>query len=269
MKKMYESYYGLSKTPFSKDIAPSALFTHPGHDEVVARLSYLVKQNSIGVLTAEVGCGKSVALRALVSSLDASRHTVVYFNALADIRGFYLQLIANLGGTPSYLRAYMARQAKELIASTVTEKKKNLVIIVDEAHMISISLLEELRLLTNEEMDSTSQFALILTGQPTLRQKLNLTQLNALSQRVALRCKLKGLSLKETAGYIHHHLSLVGRGDSLFSDDAISLIHSSSAGIPRRINNLSIQALMAGFIEQKAIVDESSVKRAVAEMEAD
>lgn len=266
---MYESYYGLSRPPFSKDISPSELYVHPGHDEVVARLTYLVKQKAIGVLTAEVGCGKSVALRALTASLDASRHTVVYWGGLADLRGFYLALVTALGGCPEYQRANLTRQAKDLIASSVSEKRKNLVIVIDEAHLISVQLLEELRLLTNEAMDSTSQFCLILSGQPTLRQKLNLTQLSALSQRVALRCRLKGLSLEETAGYIRHHLSLAGRSDPVFSDDAIALVHSSSAGIPRRINNLSVQALMAGFIEQKGIVDESSVKRAVAEMEAE
>lgn len=266
---MYESYYGLTRPPFSKEIAPSQLFIHPGHDEVVARLNYLVKERAIGVLTAEVGCGKSVALRALVSSLDASRHTIVYFNGLADIRGFYLQLIHTLGDYPEYLRAQMIVQAKELIAAQVAEKRKNLVIIIDEAHLVSIAMLEELRLLTNEAMDSTSQFALILSGQPILRQKLHLTSLNALSQRVALRCRLKGLNLEETAGYIRHHLTLAGRSDPVFSDDAVSLIHTSSAGIPRRINNLAIQSLMAGFLEQKGIIDESCVKRAVAEMEAE
>jgi len=266
---MYESYYGFTRSPFSKDISASQLFVYPGHDEAVARLTHLVKEKAIGVLTAEVGCGKSVALRALVSGLDASRHTIVYWSALADLRGFYLSLITALGGSPEYLRAYLVRQAKELIAAQASQKHKNLVIIIDEAHLISVRLLEELRLLTNEAMDSISQFALILSGQPILRQKLNLTQLNALSQRVALRCRLRGLSLEETAGYIRHHLSLAGRSDPVFSDDAIALIYSSSAGIPRRINNLAIQALLAGFIEQKGIIDESSVKRAVAEMEAE
>ncbi|MDP2212197.1 MAG: AAA family ATPase [Candidatus Aquicultor sp.] len=265
---MYESYYGLTKTPFSKTIAPSQLFIHPGHDEVVARLTQVVRGKDIGLLTAEVGCGKSVALRALSESLDAPRHTIVYFNGLADLRGFYLQLISTLGGCPEYLRANLVRQAKELIAAQISERRKNLVIMVDEAHLLSTQLLEELRLLTNEAMDSTSQFALILSGQPMLRQKLNLTQLMALSQRVSIRCRLKGLALEETAGYIRHYLSLCGRSDPLFSDDAIALIHSSSAGIPRRINNLAVQSLTAGFLEQKGIIDESSAKRAVAEMEA-
>ena len=117
---MYESYYGLTKAPFSKDISASQLFAWPGHDEVVARLTYCVKEKAIGVLTAEVGCGKTVALRALTSSLDASRHTIVYWSGLADLRGFYLSLITALGGCPEHLRAHLVRQAKELIAAQMS-----------------------------------------------------------------------------------------------------------------------------------------------------
>ena len=123
--------------------------------------------------------------------------------------------------------------------------------------------------MSNDSMDSRSPFALILAGQPTLRRKLHLTTLNALSQRVALRCSLGGLSLEETAGYIRHHLSRSGRSDSLFSDDAIALIHRSSNGMPRRINNICTQALIAGFLDKKNIVDETTAKRAAAELEAD
>jgi type II secretory pathway predicted ATPase ExeA len=141
-------------------------------------------------------------------------------------------------------------------------------VIADEAHQMPIELLEELRLLTNDNMDSASNFALILAGQPTLRRKLNLTVLNALSQRVALRCQLKGLTLEESAGYVRHHLALAGRSDALFSDDAVALIHSAGAGIPRRMNNLATQSLVAGYLDKRNIIDEGTVKRAVAEIEA-
>lgn len=266
---MFESYYGFARPPFSKDISPSEFFIHDSHEEVLARLGYCVKERSIAVLTGEVGSGKTVALRALVSELDESRNTVVYFFCLADLKGFYLTLIEALGGGPSFFRAQLASQAKTLIANETEHKKKNLVIIIDEAHQASIELLEELRLLSNDSMDSRSPFALILAGQPTLRRKLHLTTLNALSQRVALRCSLGGLSLEETAGYIRHHLSRSGRSDSLFSDDAIALIHRSSNGMPRRINNICTQALIAGFLDKKNIVDETTAKRAAAELEAD
>ena len=266
---MYESYYGFTKTPFSKNISPSEFFAHAGHDEVLARLNYCVKERAIGVLTGEVGAGKTLALRALTSSLDQSRHTVVYFYGLAGLKGFYQTLIEALGDEPAFSHARLSAQTKALISAEVEQKKKTLIIVLDEAHQASIELLEELRLLTNDSMDSESLFALILAGQPTLRRKLHLTTLNALSQRVALRCRLSGFSLEETAGYIRHHLTRAGRSDAIFSDDAISSIYQSSNGTPRRINNTCTQALIAGFLDSKSIIDEGTAKRAIAELAAD
>lgn len=266
---MYESYYGLTKAPFAKDISPSELFSHDQHAEVLARLSYAVREKAIAILTGEVGSGKSVALRALSCSLDGSRHTVVYFFGLAGLRGFYSELVTSLGGIPRFLKAHLIAQARDLIATETTERRKNLIVIIDEAHVLEPGVLDEIRLLTNTEMDCASPFCLILSGQPTLAKKLHLSSLLALSQRVTLRCQLKGLSLEQTAGYIRHHLSIAGRGDNLFSDDAISLTHSASVGIPRRINNIATQALIAGYSEKKNTIDEATVRRAVAELQAD
>lgn len=266
---MYETYFGMKRTPFSKDISPSELFCHDQHAEALARLTYIIKEKAIGVLTGEVGSGKSVALRALSSGLDGSRHTVVYFFCLAGLRGFYSELVTSLGGTPRFLKAHLIAQARDLIAAETEEKRKNLVVIIDEAHLLEPQILDEIRLLTNTDMDCASPFSLILSGQPTLAKKLHLSSLLALSQRVALRCQLKGLNLEQTAGYIRHHLSIAGRADNVFSDDAVALMHSASAGIPRRINNIATQALVAGYLEKKNIVDEATVRRAVAELQAD
>jgi type II secretory pathway predicted ATPase ExeA len=90
--------------------------------------------------------------------------------------------------------------------------------------------------------------------------------LAALDQRIAVRYHMTGMNLEETAGYLRHHLHLAGRNDTLFSDDAITLIHQTSRGYPRTINNLAIQALLAAFAEGKAIVDESSTRTAVTEV---
>jgi len=121
---MFENYFGFTKTPFSKDLCPSEFFVHDSHEEVLARLNYCVKERLIAVLTGEVGSGKTVALRALVSELDESRNTVVYFFCLADLRGFYLTLIEALGAAPSFFRAQLASQAKSLIANETAQKKE-------------------------------------------------------------------------------------------------------------------------------------------------
>jgi type II secretory pathway predicted ATPase ExeA len=143
------------------------------------------------------------------------------------------------------------------------------VLLVDEAHLLSPEQLEELRLLTNCEMDSRQAFACLLLGQPTLRRKLRQGVLAALDQRIALRCTIDGMDLKETGQYIAHNIKLAGRTDTLFSDDAVALIHEASRGLPRAVNNLATQSLIAAYATNKSICDESSARAALAEVTAE
>jgi type II secretory pathway predicted ATPase ExeA len=141
--------------------------------------------------------------------------------------------------------------------------------VIDEAHLLDHPQLESIRMLTNHDMDSTSPFACLLVGQPTLRRKMKLGVLAALDQRIGLRYAMPPMTAEETSSYLRHHLTLAGRSDPLFSDDAATLIHQTSRGYPRAVNNLAVQALVAAFAADKAIVDESSTRTAVAEVTAE
>jgi type II secretory pathway predicted ATPase ExeA len=142
-------------------------------------------------------------------------------------------------------------------------------VVIDEAHLLDHPQLESIRILTNHDMDSTSPFACLLIGQPTLRRRMKLGVLAALDQRIALRYAMPAMTPQETGSYLRHHLTLAGRSDTLFSDDATALIHQTSRGYPRAVNNLAIQALVAAFATDKTIVDESAARAAVAEVTAD
>jgi type II secretory pathway predicted ATPase ExeA len=137
---------------------------------------------------------------------------------------------------------------------------------VDEAHLLGYEQLETIRMLTNHGIDATSPLACLLVGQPTLRRTMKLAVLAALEQRTALRYTMPPMDATETGSYIKHHLALAGRSDTLFSDDAVALIHATARGYPRAVNNLSLQALVAAFATNKAIVDESAARAAVTEV---
>ncbi|MGW4961861.1 ExeA family protein [Nonomuraea sp. NPDC004186] len=139
-------------------------------------------------------------------------------------------------------------------------------LILDEAHLLGHDQLESVRMLTNHEMDSSSPFACLLIGQPTLRRKIKLGVLAVLDQLIAVRYHMNGMACEETVDYLRHHLALAGRTDPLFTEDAATLIHTASRGYPRAINNLAIQALLATFIADKTIVDESAARAAVNEV---
>jgi len=265
-----QPHYGLTRMPFGKALAPQMLHRHASHAEAVARISWCISERALGVVTGEVGAGKTVAIRAALAGLDASRHTTIYLgNPAVGGRGLYFGIVTALGGLPRFNKAALIPQTAELLAAEEHERGRTVVLILDEAHLLGIDQLEELRLLTNADMDSHSPFACLLVGQPTLRRRIKLGILAALDQRIAVRYTMPGMTGEETASYITHHLTLTGRSGPLFSDDAVTLIHATSRGLPRAVNNLAIQALIAAYADRKAIVDESSARAAAAEVTSD
>jgi len=243
------------------------LHAHAAHGEAVARISWCISEQAIGVISGECGAGKTVAARAAVSGLDASRHTILYLGTPGvGLRGIYGLIITELGGTPRFHHAALIPQAQELLAAESAERGKHVVLIIDEAHLLDAESLEGIRCLSNMGMDQTAPFCLLLLGQPTLRRRLRQSPFAALDQRVGMRYAIPGLDAAETQSYVQHHLALAGRSDTLFSDDAIALIHEVSRGLPRQVNNLAVGSLIAAFASKKAIVDESAARAAVAEV---
>ena len=262
-----QAHYGFTRMPFGRALAPGMLHRHTSHAEAVARISWCISERALGVITGEVGAGKTVAVRAALATLDTSRHTTIYLgNPAVGGRGIYAGIVTALGGTPRFHKAALIPQTTELLAAEEHERGRTVVLILDEAHLLTGDQLEELRLLTNADMDSHSPFACLLVGQPTLRRRIKLGTFAALDQRIALRYTLTQMSAPETKSYLTHHLALAGRSDTLFSDDAIALIHQVGRGIPRAVNNLAVQSLVAAYATNKAIVDESSARAAVTEV---
>jgi type II secretory pathway predicted ATPase ExeA len=268
--EVLQTHYGFTRMPFGRNLAPQMLHRSAGHGEAVARIAWCISERALGVITGEVGSGKTVATRAAAADLDASRHTVIYLgNPAIGARGLYASIVSALGGVPRFHKAALIPQAADAPAAEENERGKRVVIVVDEAHLLAADQLEELRLLTNTEMDSHSAFACLLVGQPTLRRRIKLGTFAALDQRIALRFAMPPMTSVETTAYISHHLNLAGRADTLFSDDAVALIHQVSRGLPRAVNNLALQSLVATYAAKKAIVDESSARAAVTEITAE
>ncbi|MGH3263575.1 MAG: ExeA family protein [Trebonia sp.] len=265
-----QAHYGFTKMPFGKALAPGMLHRHVAHAEAVARIGWCLTERALGVITGEVGAGKTVAARAAIATLDPSRHTLIYLgNPAVGARGLYHGIVTALGGVPRFHKAALIPQTAELLAAEDHERGRLVVLVIDEAHLLAADQLEELRLLTNAELDSYSPFACLLIGQPTLRRRIKLGTFAALDQRIALRYAMTGMEAAETKTYVSHHLKLAGRTDTLFSDDAVTLIHQVSRGLPRAVNNLAIQALVATFAANKTIVDESAARAAVTEVTTD
>jgi type II secretory pathway predicted ATPase ExeA len=265
-----QGFFGFTRTPFGRDLAPGMLHRHTSHGEAVARIGWCITEHRIGVITGEVGAGKTVAVRAALAGLDPTRHTIIYLpNPTVGVRGIHHQIVAALGHRPLTHHATLVPQTVDALAVEQVERGRTPVLVIDEAHLLDHDQLESIRMLTNHDMDSSSPFACLLVGQPTLRRRMKLGVLAALDQRIGLRYAMPPMTPEETGSYLRHHVTLAGRSDTLFSEDATALIHQTSRGYPRAVNNLALQALVAAFAANKAIVDESSTRAAVAEVTAE
>ncbi|MGW6413344.1 ExeA family protein [Streptomyces vinaceus] len=267
MIEKLQAHYGFERMPFGRNLSPGMLHRHQSHNEAVARISWCISERSIGVVTGEVGAGKTVSVRTCLDALDPSKYSVIYLpNPMIGVRGIHEEIVNAFGQTPAHLGSRLAIQTGKVLMSEREERGRTPVLVLDEAHLLSYEQLEAVRMLTNQGMDQDSPLSCLLVGQPTLRRTMKLAVLAALEQRTALRYTMPGMSSTETTSYIAHHLKLVGRPDQLFTEDALSLIHTTSRGFPRAVNNLALQSLVAAFATGKNLVDDASARAAVSEV---
>ncbi len=253
---MYKEFFGLEDTPFTLTPDPRFIVFTPSYNEVLASLYYgLENAKGLIVLTGEVGTGKTTALRWILRRLDSSVLAAYVFNPRLSIDEFYHHVTQLLG-----IRDW--NNKAELLAEmgTVLEERHRrglrTVLIIDEAHELSDYVLEEIRLLMNFESDNAKHLQIVLTGQPELREKLNQPNLRQLKQRVALRCKMHQLpNVDEIERYITERLLIAGSSEpNIFTPGAIDFIFQCSEGIPRQINNLCDNAMLAAYAAGEQVI---------------
>jgi len=253
---VYAEFYGLKELPFALTPDPRFIYFTPSHTEVMANLHYGIESGKgLVVVTGEVGTGKTTILRWMMQRLDRTVLVAYIFNPRLSVAEFYQHIATLLDiqnwETKSDLllelgRALEARHSRGL----------RTVLIIDEAQGLSPHVLEEIRLLSNFESDTAKQLQIVLTGQPELRDVLNNPDLRQLKQRIALRCVIKPLpNVEETDRYITSRLLVAGaERTDIFSPGAVDYIFRCSEGIPRNINNLCDNALLASYAAGESII---------------
>ena len=256
---MYKAFYSLKRNPFEITPDPSFLFPTRRHNEALAALYYGVRRHKgFVVLTGEVGTGKTLLLRCLLQLLKDSndiKYAYVFNGRLSPLE--FLQYITGDLGLPvsGKNKSELLLQLAGYVVSRA-EKKLTTVLVVDEAHHLSSDILEEIRLLTNLETAHDKLLQILLVGQPELDQTLDSVDLRQLKQRIALRSHLSALDLTETKGYIERRLQLAGSPTPslLFPPETVAAIHQYSRGIPRLINTICENALIAAYARQASAV---------------
>jgi general secretion pathway protein A len=252
---MYKAFYSLKRHPFEITPDPSFLFPTGRHNEALAALYYGVRRRKgFVVLTGEVGTGKTLLLRCLLQALKQNRdvaYAYVFNGRLSPVE--FLQYIVSDLGLPagSKNKGELLLQIAHYVISR-SQKNLTTVLVVDEAHHLSAEILEEIRLLTNLETADEKLLQILLVGQPELDDKLDSPGLRQLKQRIALRSHLQPLNSEETKGYIQRRLQLAGSPypAALFPPETIAAVYQHSQGLPRLINTICENALIAAYARQ-------------------
>ena len=255
---MYKSFYNLQRNPFEITPDPSFLFPTTRHNEALASLYYgVTAHRGFVVLTGEVGTGKTLILRSLLGLLQRRdvAFALIFNPTLSPLE--FMRYIALDFGLP------VTGKAKDELIHVLNgfllqrhQKGLTTILVVDEAHHLSPEVLEEIRLLTNLETSQQKLLQIILAGQPELDQKLDSHELRQLKQRIALRCHLDSLSVNETGEYMRRRLQIGGVTGAIqiFSGPAIEAVFRHSRGIPRLINTICENALLAGYAKHAATI---------------
>jgi general secretion pathway protein A len=269
LRRMYESFFGLNREPFSVAPDPRFLFLSPKHREALSHLMYGLRGGGgFVLLTGEIGAGKTTVWRTFLEQLPPNFDVAYVVNPKLGVAALMARVCEDLRiEGPGGVAASDPIDAihGHLLLSHATGRRT--LIVVDEAQALSVEVLEQLRLLTNLVTAERKLVQVLLIGQPELRTMLELPVLEPTAQRVVARYHLQALSEEETVGYIRHRLTVAGlQGELPFDSDALGRVHKLCAGVPRRINVLCDRALLGAHTQKLRRVDRAAVERAAREV---
>ncbi len=245
---MYETYFGLRERPFSKTPDPRFLFLSRGHREALARMQYAVEERDLVLLTGEIGCGKTTLSRALMDALDEKFKVVCLINPRLTPLEFLSSLARHLGvESPARFKVDLLEQIGKVLFEYY-EQGITPVVVIDEAQLVPHKeTFDEIRLLTNFQLDDCNLISVVLMGQPELKKRLRHRAYEPLRQRIGMQYDLQPLSQEETSEYLDFRVVKAGGRPGLFHADAVETLYGWSRGTPRLINHAASLALLECF----------------------
>ena len=245
-------HLGLQMNPFTSTPDTRFFYASDQHRRALKHMQYGATNASISLITGNIGTGKTLLCRIFLKKIQSEAATAYIFNPLQNEQGFLKNIYHDLGGkeTGQQTLGEWYKSINRLVIFHARQGRRS-IILVDEAHHMSIRALEILRLLTNLETERRKLLTIILVGQRELEAKLDTSTLFALEQRISVHLILKPLTHKETINYVKYRLSIAGAQSELFSPASLKLLAILSKGIPRIINKVSERALLAVYIKEE------------------
>ena len=269
---MYNDFYKLSGKPFQLSPNPRFFFGSSGHQKAIAYLQYGLHQGEgFIVITGEVGAGKTTLIGHLLAQLDPAKFLAAKLVTTQIEADDTLRMVASAFGIDArgVDKATLLRNL-ERFALDNQRRGRRVLVVVDEVQNLPMRSLEELRMLSNFQVNDVAAVQFCLLGQPQFRDILASDDLAQLRQRVVATYHLGPLSPDETRQYIEHRLQLVNwHADPTLADAAYAQIHAASQGVPRQINVLCDRLFLYGMLEELHHLDAAAVDAVAAEMQAE
>jgi len=264
---MYQSFYNLKIKPFQITTDPKFLWLGEKHKEALATLKYgILEDKGFLLLTGDVGTGKTVLIHGLMKLIDVSAivatipdpglNSIDFFNFLAE--EFKMERRFESKG------AFLIHLKHFLYKASSTDKK--VLLIIDEAQRLNHELIEQIRLLSNIEMDNRKLINIFFVGQSEFNKMLNEDRTKAVRQRITVSYHIDPLTEQETRDYMNHRLKVAGCTRELFKPDAVRKVYAFSHGYPRLINIICDHALLTGYSSGKKIIDAAVIKECEKEL---
>jgi general secretion pathway protein A len=255
-------FFGFREKPFGKTPNPAYLYETPQHREALARLEYAVEEKELAVLTGAVGCGKTTLSRALLDRLGETRPVILLINPRITPAQLLREIAGRLGLPPRRSRKDVV-DALHTTLYELHERQREPVVVIDEAQLIPAkATFDEIRLLTNFQLDDQNLLSVVLIGQPELDQRLLHPRYSALAQRIGIRYTLGPLDEEDTRAYVSHRIRVAGGSRNPFTDDAVDALHALSGGVPRVINSVATTALLDAYGDDSEVIDRERVMAA-------
>ncbi len=258
-------YYGLTHNPFQKEASHHV--DSFDYQEMTFRLEGLVETKGLGVITGVSGSGKTHTLRQFTDSLNPGLYKVCYFSmSTLTVMDFYRSLAEGLGLEPKHRKIDLFKQIQGRIEELHDNQRVTPVIVLDEAQYLKVSVLQDITMLLNFEMDSLNKCIVILSGIPNLSATLTRAPLEPLRQRILRNYHMRGINKEDLIKYIQEKLQSAGREAPLFDPSAYEALNSHVQGSVRKLDNLITQTMMIGELRNKKILDADVVFEANNEM---
>jgi putative secretion ATPase (PEP-CTERM system associated) len=267
---MYDGFYNLTQKPFQLSPDPEFFFNSTIHKRALAYMEYGLTQGEGFVLvTGSPGTGKTMLVKSLIRNLNKEKLMIGVMMTTHIGPDDVMRMVASTFGIQNFYndKAGLLSSFEKFIFEQY-RNGRTLLLIVDEAQNLPKQSLEELRMLTNLDVDGKSVFQVFLIGQSELKRTIHAADMEQLKQRIVSTFHLEPLGVEETRNYILFRLQTAGwKGKPEFTSGSFEMIHEFTAGIPRRINTLCDRLLLFGFLEELSVLDEQALQKVISEVD--